>query len=251
MCPKQGMEPCQKHIQAQRKRQSYIRLARGRMGCSFQLRQQKSQRKEILRWIPASMHMVSKRDLNSAELETMRMSRSPTTVMTANGEVQTREEAAVYVERLDLFVKLCSLKKLPQFFPWGHTVRIMGITHHWTSGQKPHLIRNDKRIICNFSKCVPFVVPGLSASSSSTALLPTSSTSSSLQDSVFDVSRFNENPATERSGSTSGELRGDPLHESTETENKNKNEEREKKYKETFRIGRRSSERIWSMNAVR
>ena len=41
----------------------------------------------------ASMHMVSKRDLNSAELETMRTSRSPPTVMTANGEVQTREDA--------------------------------------------------------------------------------------------------------------------------------------------------------------
>ena len=40
----------------------------------------------------ASMHMVSKRDLNSAELVTMRTSRNPTTVMTANGEVQTREE---------------------------------------------------------------------------------------------------------------------------------------------------------------
>ena len=41
----------------------------------------------------ASMHVVSKRDLNSAELETMGTSRRPTTVMTANGEVQTREEA--------------------------------------------------------------------------------------------------------------------------------------------------------------
>ena len=39
----------------------------------------------------ASMHMVSEKDLISAELETMRTSRSPTTVMTANGEVQTRE----------------------------------------------------------------------------------------------------------------------------------------------------------------
>ena len=36
-----------------------------------------------------------------------------------------------------------------------------------------------------------------------------------------------ENPVPERSGRTSEELRGDPLHESTETENKNKNEERE------------------------
>ena len=51
------------------------------------------------------MHMVSKREFNSAELETMRTSRSPTTVMTANGEVQTREEATVYVKQLDLFVK--------------------------------------------------------------------------------------------------------------------------------------------------
>ena len=38
------------------------------------------------------MHLVSKRDLNSAELETMRTSRSPTTVMTANGEVQTEKK---------------------------------------------------------------------------------------------------------------------------------------------------------------
>ena len=54
----------------------------------------------------ASMHMVSKKDLNSAELETMRTSRSPPTVMTANGEVQTREEATVYVKELDVFVKV-------------------------------------------------------------------------------------------------------------------------------------------------
>ena len=47
------------------------------------------------------MHMVSKRDFNSGELETTRTSRSPTTVMTANGEVQTREEATVPVKDLD------------------------------------------------------------------------------------------------------------------------------------------------------
>ena len=57
-------------------------------------------------------------------------------------------------------------------------------------------------------------------------LQPTSSSSSS-QDSVFDVNRYTENPVPERSGSTSEELRGDPLHESTETENKNKNGESE------------------------
>ena len=43
------------------------------------------------------MHMISKKDLNSAELETVTTSRSPTTVTT----VQTHEEAAVYVKELD------------------------------------------------------------------------------------------------------------------------------------------------------
>ena len=59
------------------------------------------------------MHMVSKQDLNSAELETMRTSRSSTTVMTANGEVQTRGEATVYAKQLDLFVKVMLLEETP------------------------------------------------------------------------------------------------------------------------------------------
>ena len=41
------------------------------------------------------MHIISKKGLNSAELETLTTSRSPTTVITANGEVQTHEEATV------------------------------------------------------------------------------------------------------------------------------------------------------------
>ena len=43
----------------------------------------------------ASMHMISKKDLNSAEMETLTTSCSPATVITANGEVQTHEEATV------------------------------------------------------------------------------------------------------------------------------------------------------------
>ena len=50
----------------------------------------------------ASMHMISKKDSNSAELDTLTTSRSPTTVITANGEVQTHEEATVYVKELDI-----------------------------------------------------------------------------------------------------------------------------------------------------
>ena len=48
------------------------------------------------------MHVVSEKDLDSAELETMRTSRSPTTVMTANGEVRTNKEATENVETIGL-----------------------------------------------------------------------------------------------------------------------------------------------------
>ena len=122
--------------------------------------------------------------------------------------------------------QLCFLKKLPHFFHSGKLCEDQGYTNHWTSGQKPHLIRNGKRIDCNISNYVPFVVPGLSASSSSPTPSPTSSSSSS-QDCVYDVSKYTENPVPERIGSTSEELRRVPLHKPTETENHNKNGGRE------------------------
>ena len=68
------------------------------------------------------MHMVSKRDLNSAELETMRMSKYPTTVMTANGEVQTREEATENVKELDSFVTVMLLEETPAVLSLGKTL---------------------------------------------------------------------------------------------------------------------------------
>ena len=44
------------------------------------------------------MHMISKKDLSKAEMDTLTKSCSPTIVLTANGEVQTHEEAIVYVQ---------------------------------------------------------------------------------------------------------------------------------------------------------
>ena len=49
------------------------------------------------------MHMLSRKDLNSVELDTVRVSRNPATAITANGEVQTNEEATVYVTTLIFF----------------------------------------------------------------------------------------------------------------------------------------------------
>ena len=133
--------------------------------------------------------------------------------------------------------KLCFLKKLPRFLLWGTFVRIMGI-HNITLDQRSETTSHQKwqTIDCNISNCVPFVVPGLSTSSSTTPT-PTSSKSSS-QDSVID-------------GSTSGELRGNPLHE---TETKNINNKGKQKHKEIFRmnclVGYRNSGRSWSMKVL-
>ena len=52
------------------------------------------------------MHMISKKDLSKAEMDTLTKSCSPTIVITANGEVQTHEEAIVYVKELDIFLTM-------------------------------------------------------------------------------------------------------------------------------------------------
>ena len=121
------------------------------------------------------MHMVSKRDLNSAELETGRISKNRTKVVTANGEVQTKEEATVYVRELDLFVPVMLLENTPAVLSHGKLCEEFGYSYHWTSGQKPHLIKNGKKIHCDTSNHGPFVVPGLSTLSSISSTSPTSS----------------------------------------------------------------------------
>ena len=49
----------------------------------------------------ASIHMISRKDLNSAELKIVRTSKSATTMITANREVQTHEETLVYVKEFE------------------------------------------------------------------------------------------------------------------------------------------------------
>ena len=53
------------------------------------------------------MHMISKKDLSDAEMDTVTKSCSPTIVITANGEVQTHEEVnSLHVKELDIFLTM-------------------------------------------------------------------------------------------------------------------------------------------------
>ena len=143
--------------------------------------------------------MISKKDLSGAEMDTLTKSCSPTIVITSNGEVQTHEEAIVYVKELDIFLTRKVLENTPAVLSLGKLCDENGYSYAWINGQKPHLIKNGIRIPCNTENFVPIVVPGLSSSfsgSSSTSKTPSrqeshssssSSTSSSSSPRVSEI----------------------------------------------------------------
>ena len=129
----------------------------------------------------ASMHMISKKDLNSAEMNTLTKSCSPAIVITANGEVQTLEEATVYVKELHIFLAMKVLEYTSAVLSLGKLCDEHEYSYEWINGQKPHLIKNGIRIQCNTENFVPIVVPGLSTSSSSGSHPSTSMTPSTQE----------------------------------------------------------------------
>ena len=99
-------------------------------------------------------------------MDTLTKSCSPTIVITANGEVQTHEEATVYVRELDIFLTMKVLENTPAVIVLGKLCDENGYSYEWINGEKPHLIKNGIRIQCNTENFVLIVVPGLSANSS-------------------------------------------------------------------------------------
>ena len=86
----------------------------------------------------ASMHKISIKDLSDAD--TLTKSCSPTIVVTANGEVQTHEEATVYVKDLEKSLTMKVLENTPAVLSLGKLCDKNGYSHDWINGQKPHLI---------------------------------------------------------------------------------------------------------------
>ena len=138
------------------------------------------------------MHMLSRKDLHSAELDILQASRNPATVGTAIGEVQTNEEATVYVNDLDLFLTVKIIEDTPSVVSLGKLCEDHGYSNGWASGQKPHLLKKrQKTMYRSLSKDYQ---PRSSISTASTS--PTSLTKDSTEDS-------SSSPATIRHRSTS------------------------------------------------
>ena len=87
------------------------------------------------------MHMMNKKDVNCDEMDTLTTSRSPTTVITTNGEVQTHEEATVCVKELDICLTIKVLEDTPAVLSLGLLCDEHGYSYEWINGQKPHLIK--------------------------------------------------------------------------------------------------------------
>ena len=124
-------------------------------------------------------------------MDTLTKSCSTTIVITANGEVQTHEEAIVYVKELDILLTKRALENTPAVLSLGKLCDENGYSYEWINGQKPHLINNGIRIHCNTENFVPVVVPGLSSSSSGS-----SSTSRTLSRQVSHCSSSSSSPSS-------------------------------------------------------
>ena len=109
-------------------------------------------------------------------MDTLRRSRNPTTVMTANGEVQTNEEVQVYVRDLDLFVPVQLLDNTPAVLSLGKLCSEHGNLYEWKNCQNPQLTPNGNTITCTMDNFGPLVAAGLSSSpsrNSSSTSMPT------------------------------------------------------------------------------
>ena len=81
----------------------------------------------------ASMHMMSKRDICSEEMDRIKRSRTPTAVLTANGEVQNHEEAQMFVYDLNQFVTVQLLEETPAVLSLGKLFKDNGYSFEWVS----------------------------------------------------------------------------------------------------------------------
>ena len=146
----------------------------------------------------ASMHMIRKKDFSDAEMDILTKPCSLTIGITANGEVQTHEEATVYVKELDIFFTMKVLDNTSTVLSLGKLCDENGYSYEWINDQKPYLMKDGIRIPCKTENFAPIVVPGLSSSSSAS--------SSTLRTPMKQESHSSSSSAASPSSPTVGDL---------------------------------------------
>ena len=108
---------------------------------------------------------MSKTDLSPEELETVKVPRLPTTVITANGSIDTNEEATVYVKDLDILVTVQLFEDTPAVLSLGKPCEENGSSYEWKEGQTPTFFFRNKSnlVLCKCDNFVLIAVPGRSS----------------------------------------------------------------------------------------
>ena len=153
--------------------------------------------------------MISEKDLSDAEMDTLTKSCSPTIVITANGEVQTHEEAIVYVKELDIFLTMKVLDNTTrqQCYRSESFAMKTGIPTNGSMVKNHISFKDGIRIQCNTENFVPIVVPGLSSSSSGSS----STLRTSMKQESHSSSSSSSSPSSPIVSETQTQERGDRI----------------------------------------
>ena len=110
----------------------------------------------------ASVHMMSKKDSSSCELDTLRRSRKPNFCTNAYKRGGTSFRSRSQFLRDSAIIRRCAC-----CLSLGKLCIDHGYSYEWVRGQKPRLTKEGKTIVCKTDNFVPLVIPGLSTSSGS------------------------------------------------------------------------------------
>ena len=202
MCPRRRVEIGQEYLKSQRNEQSYLAPS-----------VTKPKEREFVVDSGTSMHMLSTKDLNSAELETVRVSQSPTMVCRNQRRRANKRRSDSVCQRIGFFRDSKASRRYT-----GRSLtrkilrrsRIFLRVDQWSETTTRQRWQTDKK--CSTENYVPIDVLGLSTSSSSSAT-PTSPTSV-LQEAVVPTLH----PASTRSESTRSTVWVNPSHEPADIE---------------------------------
>ena len=79
---------------------------------------------------------MSKKELSSEEMDTVKWSRTTTVVLTANGKYTPTREAQVFVHDLNLFVTVQLLEETPAVQSLGKLFEDHGYSYEWGQRSK-------------------------------------------------------------------------------------------------------------------
>ena len=128
------------------------------------------------------------RELTPEAQETIRKSKDPSVMKTANGSIHTTEEATVYVYCLDMFVQVQLLKESPAALSLGKVCEEKGLFVRLASRSAAIYHQESENIECNTDKHVP-VVPGVQETDHQTHALKDRKQTRAVNDLALQVER--------------------------------------------------------------